>query len=89
MKPLFVNIYMIANRKGVADGWVLVDTGLRGYASKARMKCDDRRSHSSPPVRQWQAEIKNRFLTRFTFYPYFSVVAADDFEAQVQADAKT
>jgi glyoxylase-like metal-dependent hydrolase (beta-lactamase superfamily II) len=34
MKTLFVNIYMIANRKGVADGWVLVDAGLRGYAPK-------------------------------------------------------
>lgn len=34
MKTLFVNIYMIANRKGVADGWVLVDAGIRGYADK-------------------------------------------------------
>jgi glyoxylase-like metal-dependent hydrolase (beta-lactamase superfamily II) len=34
LKTLFVNVYMIANRKGVADGWVLVDTGLRGYANK-------------------------------------------------------
>jgi glyoxylase-like metal-dependent hydrolase (beta-lactamase superfamily II) len=34
LKTLFVNIYMIANRKGVADGWVLVDAGLRGYSSK-------------------------------------------------------
>lgn len=34
MKTLFVNIYMIANRKGVADGWVLIDTGLKGYALK-------------------------------------------------------
>jgi glyoxylase-like metal-dependent hydrolase (beta-lactamase superfamily II) len=34
LKTLFVNIYMIANRKGVADGWVLIDTGVKGYASK-------------------------------------------------------
>jgi len=34
MKTVFVNIYMIANRKGVANGWVLVDTGLKGSASK-------------------------------------------------------
>lgn len=34
LKTLFVNIYMIANRKGVADGWVLIDTGFRGYAAR-------------------------------------------------------
>ncbi len=34
MKLRFVNVYMIANRKGVADGWVLVDAGLKGSASK-------------------------------------------------------
>jgi glyoxylase-like metal-dependent hydrolase (beta-lactamase superfamily II) len=33
MKMLFVNIYMIANRKGIANGWVLVDAGLKGYTS--------------------------------------------------------
>ncbi|EHQ29277.1 MBL fold metallo-hydrolase [Mucilaginibacter paludis] len=32
LKTLFSNVYMIANRKGVADGWVLVDTGVRGYS---------------------------------------------------------
>lgn len=34
LKIVFVNIYMIANRKGVANGWVLVDAGLKGSASK-------------------------------------------------------
>jgi glyoxylase-like metal-dependent hydrolase (beta-lactamase superfamily II) len=34
LKILFVNIYMIANRKGIANGWVLVDAGLKGSASK-------------------------------------------------------
>ncbi len=34
MKIVFVNIYMIANRKGVANGWVLIDAGLKGSASK-------------------------------------------------------
>ena len=34
MKLLFVNIYMIANRKGFAKGWVLVDTGPAGSAKK-------------------------------------------------------
>ena len=29
MKNWFVNIYMIANRRGVANGWVLVDAGLK------------------------------------------------------------
>ena len=34
MKLLFVNVYMIANRRGVGKGWVLVDTGLKGSAKK-------------------------------------------------------
>ncbi len=34
LKIWFVNIYMIANRKGVADGWVLIDAGLKGSAGK-------------------------------------------------------
>lgn len=34
MKLLFVNIYMIANRKGFPKGWVLVDTGTHGSANK-------------------------------------------------------
>ena len=34
MKLMFVNIYMIANRRGVAQGWVLVDTGTKGSAEK-------------------------------------------------------
>lgn len=34
MKLMFVNIYMIANRKGLSKGWVLVDTGPRGSARK-------------------------------------------------------
>ena len=34
MKIIFVNIYMIANRRGQGSGWVLVDTGLRGSAKK-------------------------------------------------------
>ncbi|RYZ97248.1 MAG: MBL fold metallo-hydrolase [Sphingobacteriaceae bacterium] len=33
-KIIFVNIYMIANRKGAGKGWVLVDAGLRGSAKK-------------------------------------------------------
>jgi glyoxylase-like metal-dependent hydrolase (beta-lactamase superfamily II) len=34
MRLFFVNIYMIANRRGVGKGWVLVDTGVKGSASK-------------------------------------------------------
>lgn len=34
MKLLFVNVYMIANRKGLSEGWVLVDTGPEGSADK-------------------------------------------------------
>ncbi|WP_233496657.1 MBL fold metallo-hydrolase [Mucilaginibacter hurinus] len=34
MKITFVNIYMIANRRGAGKGWVLVDAGLRGTAKK-------------------------------------------------------
>jgi glyoxylase-like metal-dependent hydrolase (beta-lactamase superfamily II) len=34
LKIVFVNIYMIANRRGQAKGWVLVDTGLKGSAGK-------------------------------------------------------
>ncbi len=34
MKLIFVNIYMIANRKGFSKGWVLVDTGPGGSANK-------------------------------------------------------
>lgn len=34
LKIVFVNIYMIANRRGSAPGWVLVDTGIKGSAKK-------------------------------------------------------
>ncbi|MES2274815.1 MAG: MBL fold metallo-hydrolase [Bacteroidota bacterium] len=34
MKLFFVNVYMIANRKGIANGWVLVDTGPQRSAGK-------------------------------------------------------
>ena len=34
MRLFFVNIYMIANRRGVGKGWVLVDTGIKGSAAK-------------------------------------------------------
>ena len=34
MKNVFVNVYMIANRRGVANGWVLVDAGLKTSAKK-------------------------------------------------------
>jgi glyoxylase-like metal-dependent hydrolase (beta-lactamase superfamily II) len=34
MRLLFVNVFMIANRRGVAKGWVLVDTGIKGSAKK-------------------------------------------------------
>lgn len=34
MRLLFVNIYMIANRRGSGKGWVLVDTGVKGSAEK-------------------------------------------------------
>ena len=34
MRLFFVNVYMIANRRGVGKGWVLVDTGIKGSASK-------------------------------------------------------
>jgi glyoxylase-like metal-dependent hydrolase (beta-lactamase superfamily II) len=34
LKTLFVNVYIIANRKGIADGWVLIDAGIKGYASQ-------------------------------------------------------
>lgn len=34
MKLFFVNIYMIANRRGIRQGWTLVDTGPKGSAGK-------------------------------------------------------
>lgn len=34
MKITFVNVYMIANRRGAGKGWVLVDAGLRGTARR-------------------------------------------------------
>jgi glyoxylase-like metal-dependent hydrolase (beta-lactamase superfamily II) len=34
LRTVFVNVYMIANRRGAAKGWVLVDTGLKGSAKK-------------------------------------------------------
>ena len=34
MRLFFVNIYMIANRRGAGKGWVLVDTGVKGSAKK-------------------------------------------------------
>ena len=34
MKLFFVNVYVIANRRGQAKGWVLVDTGVKGSAKK-------------------------------------------------------
>lgn len=34
MKITFVNIYMIANRRGAGKGWVLVDAGLRGTSKR-------------------------------------------------------
>ncbi|MGY4536454.1 glyoxylase-like metal-dependent hydrolase (beta-lactamase superfamily II) [Mucilaginibacter sp. UYNi724] len=34
MRLFFVNVYMIANRRGVGKGWVLVDTGIKGQAGK-------------------------------------------------------
>lgn len=34
MRLYFVNVYIIANRRGIAGGWVLVDTGIKGSAGK-------------------------------------------------------
>jgi glyoxylase-like metal-dependent hydrolase (beta-lactamase superfamily II) len=34
MKLFFANVYMIANRKGISTGWVLVDTGPQGYGEQ-------------------------------------------------------
>ncbi|MDB5288161.1 MAG: fold metallo-hydrolase [Mucilaginibacter sp.] len=34
MRLLFVNVYMIANRRSAGKGWVLVDTGIKGSAKK-------------------------------------------------------
>ena len=34
MRLFFVNVYMIANRRGAGRGWVLVDTGIKGSAKK-------------------------------------------------------
>lgn len=34
MKIIFVNVYMIANRRGFPKGWVLVDTGIKGQEDK-------------------------------------------------------
>ncbi|GGH07294.1 MBL fold metallo-hydrolase [Mucilaginibacter phyllosphaerae] len=34
MRLYFVNVYMIANRRGAGRGWVLVDTGVKGSAGK-------------------------------------------------------
>jgi glyoxylase-like metal-dependent hydrolase (beta-lactamase superfamily II) len=34
MKILFVNVYIIANRRGFPKGWVLVDAGIQGSADR-------------------------------------------------------
>jgi glyoxylase-like metal-dependent hydrolase (beta-lactamase superfamily II) len=34
MRLFFVNVYMIANRRGAGKGWVLIDTGVKGSANK-------------------------------------------------------
>ncbi|MFD0794088.1 MBL fold metallo-hydrolase [Mucilaginibacter litoreus] len=34
LRIYFVNIYMVANRRGAGKGWVLVDTGVKGSAKK-------------------------------------------------------
>ena len=34
MKIIFVNVYVIANRRGFPKGWVLVDTGIKGSENK-------------------------------------------------------
>jgi glyoxylase-like metal-dependent hydrolase (beta-lactamase superfamily II) len=34
MRIFFVNVYMIANRRGFPKGWVLVDAGIQGSAGK-------------------------------------------------------
>lgn len=34
MRIFFVNVYMIANRRGAGKGWVLVDTGIKGSEDK-------------------------------------------------------
>jgi glyoxylase-like metal-dependent hydrolase (beta-lactamase superfamily II) len=34
MRLLYVNVYMIANRRGAGKGWVLVDTGPKGSEDK-------------------------------------------------------
>nr|WP_294948677.1 MBL fold metallo-hydrolase [uncultured Mucilaginibacter sp.] len=34
MRLIFVNVYMIANRRGAGKGWVLVDTGIKGSEDK-------------------------------------------------------
>ncbi|MBB5394383.1 MBL fold metallo-hydrolase [Mucilaginibacter sp. AK015] len=34
MRIYLVNVFMIANRRGAARGWVLVDAGIKGAASK-------------------------------------------------------
>lgn len=34
MKLFYVNVYMIANRKGFAEGWILVDTGPSGSGGR-------------------------------------------------------
>ncbi|CAN5487021.1 MBL fold metallo-hydrolase [soil metagenome] len=34
MRIIFVNVYMIANRRGHGGGWVLVDAGLNGSAKR-------------------------------------------------------
>jgi glyoxylase-like metal-dependent hydrolase (beta-lactamase superfamily II) len=34
MRILFVNVYMIANRRGFPKGWVLVDAGIQGSAQR-------------------------------------------------------
>jgi len=34
MRTLFVNVYIIANRRGFPKGWVLVDAGIQGSADR-------------------------------------------------------
>lgn len=50
LKTLFVNVFMIANRKGVADGWVLIDAGVKGYASQIKQMAESLFGEGTKPL---------------------------------------
>ncbi|RYZ97407.1 MAG: MBL fold metallo-hydrolase [Sphingobacteriaceae bacterium] len=67
MKITFVNIYMIANRRGAGKGWVLVDAGLRGTAKKIIAMAESLFGPGTKPVYAHPLEVP--YLTGASSYP--------------------